>query len=241
MIFNVSFAGTPRILTKNQKFLFDIIWEAGAFKIGDYYSLKFHQENPNFPLSPFKISLRGPENGGNLTVGQIEALGLEFCFFLFPQLGRKLPQVPLGIDSVAGIPRAGEPFARTISRIFSIPLLRFSKIISGETRRIDSFAEGKYSPGQKVLIVDDLVTFGYSAEETISACERNGINITGVLYLIDREQGGLEELRERGYNCAAIFKVSEILNYYREIGYISQAKLDEIMEYLKHNKRPLSF
>ena len=65
-------------------------------------------------------------------------------------------------------------------------LVRKSEKMHGTGRRVEGFLE----PGANVLIVDDVCTTGGSTITAIEATRDAGMNVLGVLCLVDREQGG---------------------------------------------------
>jgi len=214
-------------LTQSQKQLADKINDRGAIKFGAF-KLKLHEKNPNAPLSPIYISLRKPEIGGPLINEDIEAIGQE----LYTTVKKK----KILFDLVAGIPRAGEPLAKVVSRLSGRPLLKLGKKIEGDTRNINSILSGEYQAGQLVLIIDDLITQADTKKEAIGVCEEAGLIVVGVAVLIDREQGGSEELKEAGYDLYAVFALSVLLDYYVSVNRISQARRDEVMDYIAANR-----
>lgn len=71
--------------------------------------------------------------------------------------------------------------------------------------------EGNITEGLRTVIVEDVVTTGGSLLKAAEAVKREGGIIAGVGVIVDREEGGPENIREAGYNFSSIFKVSELL------------------------------
>jgi len=213
-------------LTDSQGQLADVIYDRGAIKFGAF-KLKLHEKNPDAPLSPIYITLRRPPDGP-LRDEDIEAIGQE----LYALVTKK----KVLFDFVAGIPRAGEPIAEVVSRLSRRPLLKLGKKIEGDNRKIDSIISGEYRPGQLVLLVDDLITQADTKKEAIGVCENADLVVAGVVVLVDREQGGSEDLRNAGYVLHATFPLSMLLDYYVRVGRIDQAKRDEVMAYIAANR-----
>jgi orotate phosphoribosyltransferase len=69
--------------------------------------------------------------------------------------------------------------------------------------------EGSYSIGQKVLVVEDVITTGKSTLNAISVLENAGLEIVGVVSILDREQGGCENLSN--YKYFPLTTISDIL------------------------------
>jgi orotate phosphoribosyltransferase len=140
-------------------------------------------------------------------------------------------------DFVAGIPRAGEPIAEVVSRLSGRPLLKLGKKIEGDSRKIDSIISGEYRSGRLVLLVDDLITKADTKKEAIGVCEKAELVVAGVVVLVDRQQGGAEQLKEAGdYELYAAFPLSLLLEYYVGTNKLSQVKREEIMAYIAANR-----
>ena len=66
------------------------------------------------------------------------------------------------------------------------------------------YIEGHLPPASLVAIVDDVITTGGSIFRAIEAVEEEGCRVGKVVVLLDRNQGGADELRRRGYNFTAL-------------------------------------
>jgi orotate phosphoribosyltransferase len=70
----------------------------------------------------------------------------------------------------------------------------------GTRRRI----EGNFRPGDRVVVVEDVITSGGSALQAIEAVEEAGGEVAGVLAVVDREQGGRGRIEARGHPVVAL-------------------------------------
>lgn len=64
--------------------------------------------------------------------------------------------------------------------------------------------EGNFRPGDAVVVVEDVITSGGSAEKAIAAVAAAGGTVLGVLAVVDREQGGRERLTANGHGVVAL-------------------------------------
>ena len=71
--------------------------------------------------------------------------------------------------------------------------------------------EGNLAKGWKVAILDDVVTTAGSILSAVRIVEEAGCIVTRTLAIVDREEGGAEEIVRAGYRFDSIFKVSEIV------------------------------
>ena len=92
--------------------------------------------------------------------------------------------------------------------------------------------DGVYRPGQPVVLFDDLVTTAGSKLSAIRILEAAGLVVKGVCVLIDREQGGKEELKKAGYDLYAAFTLRQLLDHYREMGMINAEQHGLAIRYL---------
>ncbi len=83
------------------------------------------------------------------------------------------------------------------------------------TRRL---IEGNVVPGQRIVVVEDVVTTGGSVLKAVKAAEEAGLKIAKVIALVDREAGGKENIESQGYNFLAFFTLSEIIEAFEKRG-----------------------
>ena len=136
----------------------------------------------------------------------------------------------LAFDRIAAIPYAGIPIGVALALLMDRPLIypRREAKAHGTRRSI----EGAYESGEVALVVDDLITRGDSKLEAIAPLEAGGLIVRDVLVLVDREQGGREDLARRGYALHAVLRLTELLSALRRDGLIGQAQYDAVMDYL---------
>lgn len=134
-------------------------------------------------------------------------------------------------ERIAGIPVAGIPFASLIAYNLQKPFLYIRKGVRlhGRQRRI----EGIIAPGDRVLLIDDLITTGLSLVEAAEAIIAEGGVVTDAAVLLDREEGGREKLGKSGIKLHALLRMSEIANKLYEIGTIDEEQLKTILKQIK--------
>lgn len=122
----------------------------------------------------------------------------------------------LQFDRLAAIPYAALPIGTAVALETGHPLIYPRKELKEHgTRRA---IEGKFQPGEKVAVLDDVITTGGSKLGAIETLEAAGLRVQDVVVLLDREQGGKEELAERGYRLHSVLTLSELLATLRRVG-----------------------
>jgi orotate phosphoribosyltransferase len=131
-------------------------------------------------------------------------------------------------DRIAGLPTAGIPYGAVLAFRMKKPFLYVRKGVKthGRERRI----EGLLSPGEKVLIVDDLITTGKSTLEAIDAVRCESGVVGDAVVLIDREEGGPNALKSAGVEIHAFLKITEIAKTLLDLGSIDKKQFEEIMK-----------
>ncbi len=143
---------------------------------------------------------------------------------------------PLTFDRLAAIPYAALPIGTAVSLELGCPLIYPRKEVKGYgTRRA---VEGEFQKGERVVVLDDLITTGASKLEAIAPLEELGLQVEDVVVLIDREQGGREYLEERSYRLHAVFHLGEMLDVLAQHGRISTARRDEVKAFLAGSRSP---
>ncbi len=111
-------------------------------------------------------------------------------------------------DAIAGIPTAGLAFSSPVALELKKPMIyvRKDEKDHGQMKKI----EGAIKPGWKVLVMDDLITTGHSLLSGIDAIRGEGGEVGQVAVLIDRQEGGRQNLKKAGVALSALTDISEL-------------------------------
>lgn len=134
-------------------------------------------------------------------------------------------------DRIAGVPIAGIPFASQIAYNLKKPFLYVRKGVRrhGRQRRV----EGILVSGDRVLLVDDLITTGLNLKKAAQAIRAEGGVVNDAVAFLDREEGGREKLEKLGIKVHTLVKISEIANMLYELGAIDEESLKTILKQVK--------
>ncbi len=134
-------------------------------------------------------------------------------------------------DRIAGVPLAGIPFASQIAYNLKKPFLYVRKgtRTHGRERRV----EGILVSGDRVLLVDDLVTTGLTLKKAAESVRAEGGVVTEAVAFLDREEKGKERLESAEVKLHALLKISEIAQMLYELGAVDEESLKTIMKQVK--------
>ncbi len=134
-------------------------------------------------------------------------------------------------DRIAAVPITGIPFASQIAYNLKKPFLYVRKgmKLQGRERRV----EGVLFSGDRVLLIDDLVTTGVTLRKATEAIKAEGGVVTQAVAFLDREEGGKEKLQEISVTLLPLLKISEIANTLYDIGAIDKENLKTITKQIK--------
>ncbi len=193
------------------------LYEVGAVKFGSF-TLKSGMQ------SPIYIDLR-------LLVSHPELLKM-----VAKEMRRKM--MHLHYERIAGIPYAALPIATALSLLLNKPMIYTRK--EQKEYGTKKMIEGEYKAGEIVAIIDDLITTGKSKFEAIEPYLQEGLVVKDIVVLIDREQGGMEQLKEKGYGLHSCIGLGKMLKFLLKNGKLEREKYDEIIKFLKENQAPAS-
>lgn len=130
-------------------------------------------------------------------------------------LGRLLFKLlPEGTDAVAGLTLGADPMVSAVSLVSAwenqpIPALIIRKKPKGHGTK--AYIEGpSLAEKAKIVVLEDVVTTGGSALTAVERLEAAGYQVTQILSLVDREQGGTELYESKGIKFQALFSIKEI-------------------------------
>lgn len=145
---------------------------------------------------------------------------------IYAEMLKDLPQDVL----LAGIPEAGIPIATAVGYETHRPLIQPRAKLKehGKGKSI----EGEWKPGDKVAIIDDLVTKGDSKIESIAQFKSCDLDVVGFYLLLDREMGGKELVEKAGYKVEVAMTMTEVITILGEENKLTKAQCDEMLEFM---------
>lgn len=131
-------------------------------------------------------------------------------------------------DRIAGIPTGGIPFASVVAYELRKPFFytRKAERKHGRERRV----EGILMPGDKVLLIDDLITSGRSLLEASDRIQAEGGIIGDAVVLISREEGGKDNLAEKEIALHYLLRASEAATTLHQMGAITDLEMKTILK-----------
>lgn len=99
--------------------------------------------------------------------------------------------------------------------------------------------EGAFMPGDNCVIIEDVITSGSSILETVDALKKEQLNVTEAYVIIDREQGGRQNLENHGFKVKTLFRVSQLMKYLLDAEKIKPEIVKDVNDYLATNKAPI--
>lgn len=193
--------------------LYEQIFDAGCIKFGEF-KLK------SGIMSPVYCDFRG--------LISKPALLME----IGKGLAEKAKQI--GCDRIAGIPYAGMPLGVAASIAGDIPMIYPRK--EAKQYGTGKLIEGEFNEGDKVIVIDDIITDGASKIEAIEPLKEAGLVITDVLIILDREQGGDKILAKAGYKLHSLGTLSEVLNALVTAGKVAPEMQTTVAEFISSNQ-----
>ena len=145
-----------------------------------------------------------------------------------------LEMLPLdNFDLICGVPYAALPMATAMSLESYLPLIIKRK--EAKEYGTKKMIEGIFQKGQNCLLVEDVITSGKSLLETIPEIENEGISVSDIVVVLDRQQGGKEMLESKGYRVHTLFTISEVCSILKEENHLSDDEVTRIDDFLKGN------
>lgn len=134
----------------------------------------------------------------------------------------------LEFDRIAGIPYGALPTATGLALNLQRPMIFPRKEVKAHgTRRL---IEGNFHPGEKVVVIDDILISGKSVMEGAEKLKSAGLKIEDIVVFIDHEGGVKDRLRDNGYRAHSVLSISEITDTLYEAGRINEKQYNSFKE-----------
>ena len=135
---------------------------------------------------------------------------------VYTLIQEKARDLGVKVKSVGGLTMGADPIALATSmhsfqddasEVLGAFVVRKSPKSHGQTKLI----EGNFSPAEKVVVIDDVVTKGDSTIAAVEAVKREGGEVAFVVVLVDRQQGGREKIEALGIPVVSVFTKEDLL------------------------------
>lgn len=117
-------------------------------------------------------------------------------------------------DAIGGLTLGADPVAYAISHVSAsgnAPIRAFTVRKEAKAHGTGRRIEGPFQAGDRVVIVEDVITTGKSALEAIRAVESEGGTVTGVLAVVDREEGGTKAITDQSYRVISLATKGDLM------------------------------
>jgi orotate phosphoribosyltransferase len=136
------------------------------------------------------------------------------------------------IDKLASIELKGALIVPSIGALLNLPcvIVRKEDKAYGVTGRI---AGADVAKGDNILFFDDVVSEGLSKIEGVKPLQELGATVRHLLVIVNREQGGKENLEKLGFKVHALAKISEVVDALCKSGNITESQAETVLAYIK--------
>jgi len=200
------------------------LWDLGAVQFGDYTIGRTTQHSPVY------VNLR-------LLISNPRALA-RAARVMHEEVRTRQAMLHKNVKEfhrVCGIPFGGLHLATAFALRSRVPMVYVHPAKESNGNRV--WVEGRFEPGETVLLIDDLVTSGGGIVETAAFLKANAnLHVKDVLVLLDRQEGAREQLKSHGYNLISILGLEPMLNYLMASGLIEEDNYHRSIEYIQSRR-----
>ncbi len=125
----------------------------------------------------------------------------------------------LNVKAIGGLTLGADPVAYAVSYASYLkdrPIGAFVVRKTAKAHGTMQWIEGDVKKGDRVVIVDDVITTGKSTIEAVARAKEAGLEIVKVICLVDRQEGGRENIEALGHKVDAVVLRDEVMELYRK-------------------------
>lgn len=126
-----------------------------------------------------------------------------------------LQKTDWSVDAIGGLTLGADPISYAISYASAQsdrPLRAFTVRKEAKAHGTRKLLEGPFRQGDRIVVIEDVLTTGGSALQAINAVRVAGGTVVGVLVLVDREEGGQQAIEKVGVPVVALATASQIIS-----------------------------
>jgi len=138
-------------------------------------------------------------------------------------------------DIVAGTATAGIPHAAWIANKLNLPMI----YVRGKAKDHgkENLVEGPLEKGQKVIVIEDLVSTGESSINSVNSIRAIGGEVTHVFSIITYGIGsGEESFKQNNLELVSLTTFTEVVEEAKNMGYINEAETEVVLDWISNPK-----
>ncbi|OGI73082.1 hypothetical protein A3D42_02035 [Candidatus Nomurabacteria bacterium RIFCSPHIGHO2_02_FULL_41_18] len=191
------------------------------------FKFNLHTKYPKVPPSPNYLNLRD--------VFRDPKIRKNIASQIAPIVKKLKP------DILVDLPQSISPITTTVSDMTKIPMISVrSEALKGikKNHGVKQSINGVFRKGQKVLIIDDVVSsHAFTKIKAIEVLKESGLKVMSeIIVVVDREEGGKENLKKLKYTLISILEFRDILNFFLSRKLITNQDYEKSIEYGKFAK-----
>jgi orotate phosphoribosyltransferase len=125
----------------------------------------------------------------------------------------------LPVTAIGGLTMGADPIASAVAYTAFLNKRAINSFVIRKERKehgLKKLVEGDVQAGDRVVIVDDVITTGGSTIKAIEAARDEGLEVLRAVVLVDREEGGREEILKYISSVEELFTKTELMEAYRK-------------------------
>ncbi|MDQ1271833.1 MAG: Orotate phosphoribosyltransferase [Planctomycetota bacterium] len=126
---------------------------------------------------------------------------------------------PLHIHAIGGLTLGADPIAFATAMVSGMQDDAVNAFVvrkKAKEHGLMKWIEGNVREGDKVVIVDDVVTTGQSTIEAVDRAMESGLNVIKAIALVDRQEGGRENIERKNIPFESVFTKDDLMNLHKK-------------------------
>lgn len=146
------------------------------------------------------------------------------------QLAKTIQENFKGVEAIAGVATAGIPQGALVADALNVPFIYIRSKPKGHG--MENLIEGKVTPGQKVVVIEDLVSTGGSSLKAIEALVKSDISVLGMVSIFTYGFSVAEEnFKKANVKLISLSSYTEMIDEALKLNYVTQAQISRLKKW----------